>query len=223
MKRVVITHGPGFEPIDEARRITNISSGRLGTIIAEKFAQNGHQVHAFRGTLATFRPASSPVLTIPFSTNDDLIDQLNSFQEPNEVDFVFHAAALCDYKVSKITLGTGEEVQENKIRSSEGKISLILEPSIKVLPRLQSIFSKARIVGWKYELNGDRKNALAAGLKQITGVQSAACVVNGKAYGEGFGFLYPSGKTNHLINLDQLADWLVSWTHSEHYNHVNDK
>ena len=45
------------------------------------------------------------------------------------------------------------------------------------------------IVGWKYELDGSRADAIARARKQIQFPSTDACVVNGSAYGEGFGFL----------------------------------
>lgn len=223
MKRVIITHGPGYEPIDEARRITNISTGKLGTALAEKFAAAGFQVTAFRGSLATFPQAAPPVETIEFTTNDDLVEKLNRVPSTESVIAVFHAAALCDYRVKEIQSAASDNLDFRKIPSSEGSLNLVLEPTTKVLPKLGSLFPNADIIGWKYELNGGKNEAVAAGLKQINGVQSAGCVVNGKAYGEGFGFLHPSGKIIHLNNADELADWLVSLVHSKHYTKADDR
>lgn len=223
MKRVIITHGPGFEPIDEARRITNISTGRLGTVLAEKCAEAGLNVLAMRGDLATYPQASGKITTIPFTTNADLLGKLSKIDSPESIDCVFHAAALCDYKVAEISSDSQKKLNFNKIPSSEGKISLILEPSIKVLPQLPDLFPNARIVGWKYELNGEPSDAIQAGINQINKVGSDACIVNGKAYGEGFGFLKPDRQLEHFNNLEQLADSLVSWTLSEHYTEVDDR
>lgn len=218
MNRVIITHGPGFEPIDEARRITNFSTGHLGTKLAESFASSGFPVIALRGVLATYPMASYPVETIPFTTNGNLIQKLKEIGDPDAVGWVFHLAALCDFAVSQILDDAGTPLNQAKIPTRNGGITLRLEPSIKVLPHLPHMFPKAQVVGWKYELNGAKADALQAAHQQIQGIQSAACVVNGSAYGPGFGFVLPDGNYQHLPDADALADWLVSWCTNHHNN-----
>ena len=41
--RIVITTGPSYEPIDKVRRLSNFSSGELGTLLAEGFSEAGQQ------------------------------------------------------------------------------------------------------------------------------------------------------------------------------------
>ena len=40
----IITAGPTFEPLDEVRRLTNFSSGKLGSQLADFLAAQGHRV-----------------------------------------------------------------------------------------------------------------------------------------------------------------------------------
>src|ERR1700730_630479 len=47
--RVVVTCGPSYEPIDEVRRITNFSTGELGSLLANHLAKAGCEVVCFRG------------------------------------------------------------------------------------------------------------------------------------------------------------------------------
>jgi phosphopantothenoylcysteine synthetase/decarboxylase len=93
--RIVITTGPSYVPLDGVRRLTNISTGELGTLLAEKFAASGHRVLCLRGEGATFPAPHWGVEVVPFSTNDSLQSQLNRIVAREDVHFVFHAAALC--------------------------------------------------------------------------------------------------------------------------------
>jgi len=43
--KILITSGGTREYIDDVRVFTNISSGKLGTINANKFKNDGHEVH----------------------------------------------------------------------------------------------------------------------------------------------------------------------------------
>jgi len=117
--RIVITSGPSYEPLDQVRRLTNSSTGELGTLLAEGFAEAGHSVVCFRGVAATFPPPLWPVEVIPFTTNDDLAKGLFGLPAREEVTLVLHAAALCDFKVSEIVDEKGNEVHGQKVSSIE--------------------------------------------------------------------------------------------------------
>ena len=122
---------------------------------------------------------------------------------------MFHAAALCDFLVHEIE---GSD-RERKIRSSVPELRLILRPAEKILPRLRALFPEAIIVGWKYELNGSREDALARAREQINSSHTDACVVNGTSYGAGFGFLArESQRARHLETKIELCRFLCDWT-----------
>ena len=40
----IVTAGPTYEPLDDVRRLTNFSTGRLGTELANFLAARGHTV-----------------------------------------------------------------------------------------------------------------------------------------------------------------------------------
>ena len=50
----IVTAGPTFEPLDEVRRLTNFSTGRLGTELANFLAARGHKVVLLAGETATY-------------------------------------------------------------------------------------------------------------------------------------------------------------------------
>ena len=50
----IVTAGPTFEPLDDVRRLTNFSTGRLGTELANFLAAHGHQVTLLIGESATY-------------------------------------------------------------------------------------------------------------------------------------------------------------------------
>ena len=49
----IVTAGPTFEPLDEVRRLTNFSTGRLGMELANFLAARGHKVVLLIGETAT--------------------------------------------------------------------------------------------------------------------------------------------------------------------------
>jgi phosphopantothenoylcysteine decarboxylase/phosphopantothenate--cysteine ligase len=210
--RIVITSGPSYEPIDRVRRLSNFSSGQLGTLLAEGFAEAGHSVVCFRGVASTFPPPLYPVEVIPFTTNDDLAAGLQRLPAREEATVVLHVAALCDFKVREIVDEKGEPVHGDKVSSRVGTLKLTLEPAPKLIASLRRMFPSSILVGWKYELDGTADDVLAKGRKQIDECLTDACVLNGHAYGSGFGLISRSGEQVHLPDKAALCRFLIEWT-----------
>jgi len=205
--RVVITCGPAIAPIDEVRRITNFSTGELGILLANAFAAAGHEVFCLKGEAATSPLAVANGVSLrAFSTNDDLAEKLGAL---GDADAVFHAAAMCDYEVDEVRDASGALQLDAKIPSRAGGLVLRLKPARKILPGLRELFPDARIVGWKYELSGGREDALAAGKRQLAEARSDLCVVNGAAYGAGFGLLNAADVLEHIEDRRALCAALV--------------
>ena len=51
----IVTAGPSYETLDEARRLTNFSTGRLGSELAAFLTARGHAVTLLVGEHATYR------------------------------------------------------------------------------------------------------------------------------------------------------------------------
>jgi len=209
--RVIVTCGPAWEPLDDMRRLTNASTGRLGSVLADAFSTAGHRVLLFRGDLATAPLPSAPVELRSFGTNDDLAHALAGEANRESVDAVFHAAALCDYRVVSVQDAEGRPASGRKIPSRTGDLLVRLAPATKVLPRLREWFPEARLVGWKYELDGDPHSVRAAAFRQLTEARTDACVVNGRAWGPGFGRIDAGGAEEAWPDAHGLAAGLVRW------------
>jgi len=197
-----ITCGPAYEPIDTVRRITNFSTGEIGAVLAAAFLRAGFDVVCFRGEGATF-PAPGGADVRPFSTNGSLADGIRSLERPPAI--VLHAAALCDFVVEKIEGAEGV----GKLSSRAGAIRLTLRPAEKVLPSIRGWFPAARIVGWKFETDGTRGQAIARAAAQIRAARTDACVLNGPAYGPGFGLLAADDSLRHFPDKASLANRLA--------------
>lgn len=209
--RIVITSGPSYEPLDKVRRLSNFSTGELGTLVAEGFSEAGHSVVCFRGAASTFPSPLWPVEVIPFTTNDDLAAGLQGFPAREEATIVLHAAALCDFRIVEITGENGDPVHGDKVPSRAGVLKLTLEPAPKLIASLRGMFPSSILVGWKYELNGTTDEVLAKGRRQMDDCLTDACVLNGAAYGSGFGFISRSGEQAHLPDKAALCRFLIEW------------
>ena len=90
-----------------------------------------------------------------------------------------------------------------------GDLLLELKPTPKIIASLREWFAEALLVGWKYEVDGDRDSALGQGQTQIVENQTNGCVVNGPAYGNGFGWLSNDHPAEHLADKAELFNKLA--------------
>jgi phosphopantothenoylcysteine synthetase/decarboxylase len=209
--RVIVTAGPSHVALDGVRRLTNSSTGELGTRLAECFAAKGHRVLCLRGQGSTFAAPLWGVEVAPFSTNEDLRQSLERVVAREEVQFVFHAAALTDFAVREMTDEAGQPITAKKISSRSGAIRLTLEPAPKLIAGLRKLFPASILIGWKYEVDGTPTGALEKGRVQMDDCLSDACVINGPGYGAGFGVISRDGEKAHLANKAALCNFLVEW------------
>ena len=133
-KRVVIVAGSTIEPIDDVRIVTNRSTGETGIELAKAAFEKGADVELWLGHHHVRAPHYTPVKT--FETTADLARMAGSL----EADICIVPAAISDFAPVK---------EPGKIPSRQGKLSLDLRPTPKVLPALRK---GARVlVGFKAE------------------------------------------------------------------------
>jgi phosphopantothenoylcysteine decarboxylase/phosphopantothenate--cysteine ligase len=208
----IVTAGPTFEPLDEVRRLTNFSTGRLGTELANFLVARGHKVVLLVGEMATYPGERKAHKVEQFSTAADLREKFKALSR-KKADAIFHAAAVSDFSFGRVfepnEAGKLAEIKDaKKISTRQGKLLAELLPTPKILAELRGLFPKAMIVGWKFEADGRRTDAMAAGQKQMADCSMDYCVINGPAYGEGFGLAGRAGAPAHLANPPQLFDAL---------------
>jgi phosphopantothenoylcysteine decarboxylase/phosphopantothenate--cysteine ligase len=203
----IVTAGPTYEPLDDVRRLTNFSTGRLGTELANYLTARGHKVTLLIGESATWPGKRKAKSVIVFSTTADLRAKLKSFRG-KKVDAIFHAAAVSDFTFGKMftrdAAGKLKPFQPSKKISTRGGNLLVeLAPTPKIIAELRGWFPKTSIVGWKFEADGKRTNAIGAAQRQIVDCDTDACVANGPAYGKGFN-LVSAGGQKHFVNAGKL-------------------
>ncbi len=206
----VVTAGPTYEPLDDVRRLTNFSTGRLGTELANFLVARGHQVTLLISAQATHAGERRAQRLEVFTTTANLREKLQALSA-KKVNAVFHAAAVSDFRFGRIQLqsphGKLTEIKSKKIPTSEGTLLVELLPTPKIIAELRAWFPSVRLVGWKFEADGKRPEAIHAAEQQITQCLTDACVANGPAYGEGFGLITRGGHV-HLADPPKLFDAL---------------
>lgn len=131
-RRMLITAGPTYEPIDEVRFIGNRSSGRLGVALAAEASRTGWEVTLLLGPNAVDPAPGCRVRR--FRTTADLESLLNA--EFPTCDVLIMAAAVADYR----PVGGGAA---GKLRRTDAGLTIQLEAT----PDLLAGIAKAKKLG----------------------------------------------------------------------------
>src|SRR6266852_4650043 len=99
--KFLVTAGPTYEPLDQVRRLTNFSTGRLGSELATFLTLHGHQVTLLIGQQATWHGERKAAVVETFTTTASLRDKLSHRAGP-DIHAVLHAAAVSDFTFGKV-------------------------------------------------------------------------------------------------------------------------
>jgi phosphopantothenoylcysteine synthetase/decarboxylase len=194
--RCIVTAGPTFEPLDDVRRLSNFSTGRLGSELTNYLSESGHEVTFLIGEQASWRGERQAARMGAFTTTANLREQLQELAAES-FDAVFHAAAVSDFTFGKVFTRDGnnglQEIRSGKFSTRDEPLLVELVPTPKIIAEMRAWFPRATIVGWKYETDGTRDEVIEKASRQIFENQSDACVANGPAYGDGYGVVTPEG------------------------------
>ena len=194
----IVTAGPTFEPLDDVRRLTNFSTGRLGTEFANFLAARGHQVTLLIGESATWPGERRARSVKTFTSTADLRAKLKAFSG-KKVAAIFHAAAVSDFTFGQVFAERrpGEFTAlrtSRKISTRQGALLVELRPTPKIIAELRGWFPRTQITGWKFEADGNRAAALRSAKKQLADCATDYCVANGPAYGRGYNLVSAAGE-----------------------------
>jgi phosphopantothenoylcysteine decarboxylase/phosphopantothenate--cysteine ligase len=98
MARILITSGPTRQYLDPVRYLTNASSGRMGSALAESALQAGHQVTVITGPVGIEYPSGANVHQVV--TTQQMLEAAEQLFPMH--DGLIGAAAPCDYMPQKI-------------------------------------------------------------------------------------------------------------------------
>ena len=207
--KCIVTAGPTYESIDQVRRITNFSTGKLGAELAKYLHERGWEVCLMIGAIACYRGTLTASKVVEFTSTADLLDKLT--ERKGKADAVFHAAAVSDFTCKRIFQQledpAGSEINQGKIPTSIASLFIELVPTPKIIRHLREMFPKAFIAGWKYEVDTATPIEEKA-RRQIAENQTDVCVLNGPAYGPGFGIVQGNQSIRHLEKSQALYELL---------------
>lgn len=121
-KKVLITAGPTYEPIDPVRFIGNRSTGKMGIALAKAAAAAGADVTLVLGP-SSISTAELPIQTIKVETAQEMFEAATKDQD--SFDIAIFSAAVADY--------TPKTVGSQKIKKSADDLSIELSKTKDIL------------------------------------------------------------------------------------------
>ncbi|HLU77729.1 MAG TPA: bifunctional phosphopantothenoylcysteine decarboxylase/phosphopantothenate--cysteine ligase CoaBC [Burkholderiales bacterium] len=153
-KRVLLTAGPTFEPIDTVRGITNLSSGKMGFAVAQAAVEAGAQVTLVAGptSLATPTGAQRVNVTTAREMHRAVMDRVT------EADVFIGVAAVADYHVANAST--------QKLKKSQCKPQIELSENPDILAEVAALADAPYCVGFAAETENLREYAQAKRLRK---------------------------------------------------------
>ena len=169
-KNILVTAGGTIEYIDPIRVITNLSSGKMGNIIAEEALRLGAKVTLVYGH-GTYNPKSSPNLNIiRVNTSREMYNIVMSELSLKRYDIAVLSAAVADF--------TPERKSIKKITTGTGKVLLTLSPTRKIINRVKHISKQTFLVGFKAEYDVSDTNIIERAYRKLKECKGDLIVAN---------------------------------------------
>jgi phosphopantothenoylcysteine decarboxylase/phosphopantothenate--cysteine ligase len=150
-KRVLLTAGPTFEPIDTVRGITNLSSGKMGFAVAQAAAEAGAEVTVVAGP--TQLPTPPGVTRVDVTTAREMHEAVMA-RAPSAQVFI-GVAAVSDYHVV--------QPKGHKLKKGNGPPGFELAENPDILAAVAALDKRPFCVGFAAETENP---LLAANLAQ---------------------------------------------------------
>ena len=173
MKNIIVTAGGTSEKIDNVRKITNSSTGKLGMKIALELLKKYNDAKIYyvcsRNSL---RPINDRVEVIEIDGTLDLKNNIENLLTQKKIDYFIHSMAVSDYMVDYVTNLESiknndiKVISGNKISSNEDNLVIVLKPTPKIISIIKNISPETYLVGFKL-LDGVSKKELISVAKKL--------------------------------------------------------
>ena len=163
---ILLIAGPASVALDRARMLANFSTGKTGVIIAETLRKHRHHVTLWYGTGATYPLPTGLNSSERFQTIHDL-EKLLHKAELKKFGAILLPAALPDYDLASAHDLAGNKLSRDKWPGHLEGVRLELKPAPRVLNKIRTLASQAKIVGWKWEAEGGAPELHQSAREQI--------------------------------------------------------
>ena len=163
-KKILISMGGTYEPIDSVRGITNKSSGKMGLELAKEAYIRGADLKLVVANVSVDIPSVFDVVHV--ETGKEMNDAILGVV--SEYDIFISAAAVSDFEFNKM---------DDKIDSSSS-FFLNLKPTTKIIRQIKKVNPDIFLVGFKAEFNISRDDMISCAKKQIADAGTDLVIAN---------------------------------------------
>lgn len=217
-----------IKKIDQVRSITNHSTGRLGTLIAESFLTQGDQVTLIT-TQSAVKPAAHPNLTIQIIENvQDLLETMQSLVKIHDV--LIHSMAVSDYTPIYMTgfdqITASQDLTEflNKT-NDQGKISskdeyqvLFLKQTPKIISQVKKWNPDIHLIGFKLLVDVSKEELLSVARASFIKNKAEIIVANDLydiSNNQHHAYLVKENSVIEASTKEEIAQQLVTHIHAK--------
>ena len=187
-KKILISAGPTREALDPVRFITNHSTGKMGYAIANNAYLRGADVTLVSGKVNVKAYSGIKVINV-ISAEDMYLAIKDNYKG---MDYIIMSAAVADY--------TPLSYSDNKIKKSEGNLSLELKRTTDILGFLGKNKTNEKVIGFSMETENLIENSRKKLAKKNADMICANSISDNKT-----GFGVDTNKIT-LIKKDEIKD-----------------
>ena len=164
-KKILISLGGTYEPIDSVRGITNKSSGKMGLALAKEAYIRGADLTLVVANVSVEIPSVFNVIRVETSSemNEVILRLVPDF------DIFISAAAVSDFEFRK---------KSDKKIDSSSSLFLNLKPTTKIIRQIKEINPDIFLVGFKAEFNISKSEIIECARKQIANAGTDLVIAN---------------------------------------------
>ena len=200
-KRILITAGPTWVALDQARVISNLATGESGCILAAKFKKLGVGVTLLLGPGNFYRVGKPGIQLIRFKYFSELAQLLDNELKDKKYKAVIHAAAVADYQP--------KEIISCKISSQRKSWKINLVPTPKLIDRLKIYQPDLFTVGFKFQPSAHKAQLIEKGQALLKTANLNLVVANSnKNHGYQAYILDGVHKYGPFLNKTKMANYL---------------
>ncbi len=193
-KKILITAGPTYEPIDPVRFIGNRSSGKMGYAIAKELAKRGAKIILVSGPV-NLSISNKNIQLIKVETAQEMY--LACHKHFIEMDIAILTAAVADFTIKN------PADKKIKKKNNSNEMILTLSKTKDILKSLGKIKTKKQIlIGFALETNNEQENAI----KKLKAKNLDFIVLN-SLQDKGAGFAFDTNKITILDKYNKISNF----------------
>ena len=213
--KVLVTAGGTKENIDGIRYITNLSTGKTASSIAQYFINNGHKLTYLHSPEA--KQPNGIFEEAEFNNFASLDEKLNNLIKENEFDVIIHNAAISDFTPYQIESGKNKiELPSNiKVSSSEDEIAIRFKANPKLINKIKSNSKNkdVKLIAFKFTNESKLEKRIEQAHKLLSDSQSDLIVLNDYSdrvndIQQSFSIISKSNEPEKVATTDELAEKL---------------